>query len=232
MISLLVPTRGRPKNMKRVWNTAKATAYKPSEIEIIFYMDKDDKKSHDTFNKMKCEQVKGIIGERIILSQMWNECYKIAEGVYYQHCGDDIVFSSKNWDRIVMDEFDKFPDRIAFVYGRDREVNQATPNFGTHGFLHKNWIDVVGYFVPPYFSSCMNDKWLTEVAIELKRNIYNPNIYTEHMHYALGKGTKDQTHKDRLARRQKDGVKKIYRDKLNERKENVRKLKEFIDGYS
>ena len=46
-------------------------------------------------------------------------------------------------------------------------------NFLTHGFLHRNWVETVGYFVPPYFSSDFNDTWLNEVADMIGRKIYS-----------------------------------------------------------
>jgi hypothetical protein len=42
MISLLVPTRGRPANVARFLNSAAATARTPQAIEAVFYVDDDD----------------------------------------------------------------------------------------------------------------------------------------------------------------------------------------------
>jgi len=232
MISILVPTRGRPNNMVRLWDSIENTVSNPKNVEIIFYIDDDDKQSIELVKKqkpLKCV-VKYIIGERIVLSKMWNECHKIAKGPYYHHCGDDVVFRTKNWDKIILEEFSKYPDKIVFIWPRDREKSRGK-NGGTHGFLHDNWINTVGYFMPPYFSSDMNDRWLTEVSKKIGRDVFLEDVYVEHMHYAFGKATKDKTHMERLARRRKDRVKKLYDDLTDKREEDCRKLEEFIDGF-
>ena len=101
-------------------------------------------------------------------------------------------------------------------------------NFGTHGFIHRNWVDTVGYFVPPYFSSDYNDTWLNDVANMIDRRIY-VDIKTEHMHPAFNKGPMDQTHIERLQRHQEDNVDALYATKLPERQADADK---FIDAYS
>jgi len=79
-ITLLTPTRKRPAYMKRLWDSAIQTAHNPSNIEIVFYIDDYDSESISMYESMKSNQVKAVIGERIILSKMWNEAYKISSG--------------------------------------------------------------------------------------------------------------------------------------------------------
>lgn len=224
-ISLLTPTRNRPHAMFRLWESAKQTADDPKRLEIVFYMDNDDAFSLRKFEEMDCPQVKGILGERIVLSEMWNECYKEATGDICMHCGDDIVFRTQGWDTRVLNHFSDHPDGILFVHGMDG-IQDA--KLGTHGFLHRNWIDTLGYFVPPYFSCDYNDTWLTEVADMLGRRIYDPEIYTEHMHWAVGKQPRDSTYSETTARGHRDNVTALYDSLRNKRVEDAEKLKKVI----
>lgn len=226
-ISLLVPTRGRPGSMQRLWDSAVSTADDKENLEIVFYMDNDDHYSLKQFEKMDSPQHHGIVGNRIVLSEMWNECQKIATGEIYQHCGDDLVFRSKGWDTLVRNHISSFEDKIAFVYGRDGIQDEK---LGTHGFLHKNWVNAVGYFVPPYFSCDFNDTWLTEVSSLIGRRIYEPNIFTEHMHWAVGKQPRDQTYSDTIARGNRDNVQQKYDSMKKNREEDAQKLRDFIDS--
>ena len=204
------------------------TADDPSNIEFVFYIDKDDYRSIDYFSHKKFPlEVKHVVGERIVLSQMWNRCFDVATGEILMHSGDDLRFRTKGWDTIVRNEFLKYDDRILFVFGRD---GFAPPNFGTHGFIHRNWVNVVGYFVPPYFSSDYNDTWLNEVADKIDRKV-EADIYTEHLHPAAGKATWDRTHKDRLIRQKRDNVSALYEKLLPERNADVEKLLKYIDNY-
>lgn len=227
-ISILAPTRARPHSMQRLWESAWETADHKDELEIVFYMDKDDIHSHEQFLRMDSPQHLGIIGERIVLSQMWNECQKVATGEIFMHAGDDIIFRTASWDTHVREAINSFPDKIAFVHGRDGIQDEK---LGTHGFLHKNWVDTIGYFVPPYFSCDYNDTWLTDVSSMINRRIYVPSIYTEHMHWAVGKQPRDQTYSDTVARGNRDNVTEMYNAKFSERQADAAKLLAFIKSF-
>ena len=229
--SALCPTRKRPDNMARLAHSFFQMSKNPDENELVFYIDNDDTESITKAQELQTQyNIQYIVGERIVLSEMWNECYKICKGEYLFHCGDDIVMKTPNWDNIVENKFLEFNDKIAFVYGDD--LNPAMPDdFGTHGFLHRNWVDTVGYFVPPYFSSDYNDTWLNEVSKSIGRH-YKVNIVTDHLHPGIGKATWDQTHKDRLIRHRSDNVEGIYESKQIERQQDCLKLLNFIEKFS
>lgn len=224
MISVLVPTRGRPDNVRRLASSVRETA--TTNVELIFYVDEDDVQSFDAVQAVG-DQV--IWGPRVVLSEMWNRCAELAYHEVMMHCGDDIIFRTPAWDRHVVDEFERFDDRVVFVHGEDGIQHGA---IGTHGFLHRRWVDAVGYFVPPYFSSDYNDLWLTEVADALGRRVYLPNVYTEHMHPVAGKAPLDATHQERLVRHQQDNVDQLYRDLADRRADDVTKLRRVIEEYT
>ena len=230
-ISLLLPTRERPESMRKVWKSAIDTADHSKFIEICFYIDEDDIISINEANAMasKCKRVKYKVGPRIVLAQCWNECYKISNGEILMQCGDDIIFRSKHWDTIVRNMFRKHEDRIMFVHGDDGVKRDI--NYGTHGFLHRNWVKVVGYFVPPFFSSDYTDTWINEMSKYLGRHYYVKDIYTEHMHFTLGKAEIDQNTKDRLERHKNDKVEKKYAQTRPQRIADATKLYLFIQNY-
>ncbi len=225
-ISLLCPTRKRPNFMKELWQSAYNLAEQKNNLEIVFYIDSDDTESIEMYKTMgsNCKAVIDDRGEGN-LSAMWNRCHEIASGEIFMHCGDDIRFRTPKWDTKVRYVFELFEDKIVLVYGDDG-VRQD--DLATHGFVHKNWVDTIGYFLPPYFSSDMNDYWLTTVARNIERLI-KIDIYTEHLHPAVGKHELDITHQERIERGDRDNVRKLYADKENEREEDCRKLLKFIE---
>lgn len=227
-ITLLLPTRGRVDSLKRLIKSVDDTAHKPEEIEFSFYVDGDDKETVAFLDTILGGRFKVTVGKRILLSKMWNEALKLATSDIFMHCGDDIVFGSSNWDRYVLREFNKYPDKIVFVHGND--LSPSGDSFGTHGFLHRRWVESTGYFCPPYFSCDYNDTWLNDVANMLHRRAYIP-IVTEHMHFTFGKGPKDQTHIDRIERGRKDNVPSLYAKLVDKRIEDVKKLSEVIRNY-
>jgi glycosyltransferase involved in cell wall biosynthesis len=208
-ISLITPTRNRPENILRLVNSALETAKYKNQLEFIFYIDIDDTISLDALRLLKIQnpnQIKYLQGGRIILSEMWNRAYDLSSADIVMHCGDDIIFRTKYWDQEVIKAFDSYDDKLVFVHGND---GYWVETFGTHGFLHKNWIKICGYFLPPYFSSDYNDTWLNDISNLIKRRVYI-DIYTEHMHPNLGKAELDLNHIERLERHKKDNVDKVY----------------------
>ena len=192
----------------------------PRAIEVITYVDSDDPYYGDYFNMREAAYV--ISGERILLSEAWNECFVRATGNILMHAGDDIRFLTEGWDVIVRNAFAGFPDKILFAYGDDLGPNGRT--FGTHGFVHRRWVETIGYFVPPLFSSDWNDVWLNEVAEMIGRKIALP-IVTEHLHYTFGKAERDQTHADREERGARDDVVNLFKQTRSARVEDAEKLR-------
>lgn len=225
-ISILCPTRGRPASVRRLIESVRDTA--AGEVELIFYCDDDDPYFEATLAAGDGEACQFLLGPRVVLSECWNVCSKHAKADVLMHCGDDIVFRTTGWDDLILAEFAKVPDRILLVHGDD---GIQAGHVATHGFLHRRWMETVGYFVPPIFASDWNDMWLTEVANALGRRVYLPHVYTEHMHPVAGKGEWDQTHQERLVRHHAEQVDNLYRTTGEKRAEDAAKLQAVIDGW-
>lgn len=228
MISILVPTRGRPESMTRLCEAAHSLAKNPEQIEIVFYIDSDDTLSLERMKLLSSKTIKAIIGPRIALSEAWNVLSRESQGEICMQCGDDAVFRTAHWDLMVLNAFEACPDKILFVYGKDGIQNEK---MGTLGFLHRNWIKTVGYFMPQYFYSDGTDLWLTDMGKRLKRAKYIPEMYIEHLHPAAGKAELDQTHIERLAKLKQESTLKVYNALKFKRKDDVKKLKQFIKSF-
>lgn len=224
LISLLLPSRGRPEGMRQTLTTAWSRALFPDRVEAVVYIDDDDPRL--TFYGALSDYLPRmtlLVGKRRLLSECWNECAKLARGEILMHCGDDLTFDTDGWDQIVRDAFAEVPDRILFAFGNDLSTN--FPDLGTHGFVHRRWVETVGYFVPPFFSSDWNDVWLTDVAKMVGRVRPLPELVTEHHHYSFGKAERDQTHAEREERGREDDVVGLYKRTLPERKADAEKLR-------
>jgi hypothetical protein len=215
--------------MRRMVDSGRATA--AGVVKYVFYIDDDDHASAEMAETLNDEgnDIRYVWGPRILLSSMWNECQKIARYDVFQQSCDETIYRSDGWDTAVLDAFGQWPDRIGLVYGRDGIHDQ---NLATHGFITRQWVDAVGYFVPPYFSSDYNDLWLMQVAQGIGRTCFLPDVYAEHMHPAVGKGPLDQTHQDRLARHGQDNVDQLWKSLLPKRQEDVAKLLTAISEAS
>ena len=233
LISILCPTRGRPEFMESLVQSAYETS-KLFDHEFIFYLDEDDQPSIDKYKELTYEfpstSIETVIGPRINLSEAWNRCYEKADGDILFHAGDDLIFKTRGWDAMVRVQFRESKDKILFIGGQDG-LHPPENNFITHGFLHRNWVECVGYFVPPYFSSDYNDTWLNEVADRIGRKIYIKDLFIEHMHPLAGKHFWDRTHLERLERHRKDKPQDLYAEKTEERKRDAAKLELYMEKH-
>jgi hypothetical protein len=156
--------------------------------DVCIYVDDDDPESAAVAKEVG---IKCVQGPQHTLSQCYNEAGAMAAGTILMFAGDDYIFREKDWDLKVIAAFERYPDRIAFVHGYDGNVG---PLFGTCGFIHRKWINAVGYFVPPYFTSWCIDGWINYIAEALGRRVYLDFLLAEHMHYCLGKSEMDATY--------------------------------------
>lgn len=218
-VSVLLPSRGRSGSLVDLVRSAGETAVNP--VEFVVRLDDDDPHLPDYQEAPFGAGVRLLLGPRRVLSECWNECAAAARADVLMHCGDDIRFRTDAWDVLVLAEFERWPDRLVLVHGRDGIQDERV---ATHGFYHRRWMETVGYFVPPYFASDYNDLWWTEVADAIDRRRYLAAVYTEHLHPAAGKWPMDQTHVERLARHSAEDCDGTYRRLAPERAADAEKL--------
>lgn len=218
MISLCFSTRGRPEVFKRMCLSALDSAAKPDEIEFITYRDTDDVPYEFVGNH------KEIIAKRFTHSntEMTNECVKLATGPIYMFLADDVEFKTKDWDIRVQEAFGKYPDRIVLICP-DNE-NWKVWNYGTLGFIHKNWIDTLGYLHCPHPDAKSGDQWLNEVAVALDRRVHLQDVVVEHINIH------DHVHREKNQRgRDQQYTKRYHLPEMVElRNSEINKLKNFI----
>lgn len=229
-ISLLVPTRHRANRLLQMWQSAQNTSSNKENLELIIAIDDDDKESCECLGNINDSRVKSIIKPRSKnLSKMWNDCYDISSGNILMHAGDDIIFRTQNWDKAVVDAINSFDDHIILVYSRDGIQNEA---LGTHSFLHRQWVEIVGYFVPPYFAADFNDTWLNEVAQRINRRKYLPDVYIEHMHFGANKSQIDDVYQERRDMYYSENCNQVYCNTENKRIEAAKMLSSFIKEFA
>lgn len=194
MISVIVPSRGRPDLARRLFDSVKSTA--KTDVEIKFYLNDDDPALHE-YKKLLDASIYEI-GPDQSTSFSWNKMSDNCKHDYVMLVGDDAQFLTNEWDRMIIDFFETYPkkDKILFVAPRDRafreekkwnmskidmrkpyKITTYPPEVGTsHFILHKNWINTLGYFLPPQFWHWFIDPWLTKVAVKLGRCYVLPYV--------------------------------------------------------
>jgi len=197
-------------------------------VEVVARFDDDDEESADNARKLG---VTVIVGPRLReMTRYWNECFDVCHGDIVCQANDDMRFITDGWNAMVEEAFSEVPDKILLVHGRDVMGHQA--NFGPHAFLHRRWIQALGYFIPPYFCSDFGDAWINELSDRIGRRRYVP-FDIEHRHFSHGfPEMEDETTLDRLKRHEEDDPDSIYysQEKMAERARDAQKLAKLMDA--
>lgn len=225
-ISILIPTKNRIHNIKNVLKTIKDTSEDISNIEMIFYVDNDDYASQDMIESYENINIKWVSSnEKILFSDMWNKAYEISTGKYIMLCGDDVEFRTTGWDKKVLNYFKKYKDEIMYLVPKDGYQNGA---LGVHGFVSKKWIELIGYFTPPYFKYWYADTWLDEVSKKINRYVYAEDIEVIHCHPATpNKKTFDSVYQENFNKID-NSLHELYKNKQGERDHHKQILLNYI----
>ncbi len=194
MISVLVPSRHTPELAKRLLDTINGT--KKTDVEVKFYLNDNDP-TIEKYKQLLPENVY-IIGPDQSSCFSWNYLSTLARHDYCMLVGDDAQFLTTNWDQHIIDFFEnyEYKDKILYVCPRDmtgsdkrrwiknkvptdkpyKIETHPSPIGAAHFVLHKNWINTVGYFLPPQFWHWHIDNWLTKLAVRLGRAYVLPHV--------------------------------------------------------
>lgn len=207
-------------------SSALQTASSPNNIEFVVYIDEDDASFRD-YPLPSCFIY--VRGPRKAMGDYWNIAYRAASSraSIFMQGGDDVLFRTPGWDQVVRRAFAACPDGILFAHGDDGWEHHA--KFGPLGFVSRQWIDLLGYFTYPQFTSDFCDAWLNECANAVGRRLALPFV-TEHLHFEFGKAPLDQTYRDRYARHWKDDNEGRWERTKGARKADAEKLRAAMDG--
>lgn len=190
-------------------------ASSPDNIEFLSYHDEDDKSPYDYIGNHK-----EIIGPRTSSTSDVTCLHEIATGPIYMGLCDDIIFETKDWDKYIEEEFEKYPDKIVLVVPDSKQWDVY--GFGGIVCVHKNWLDIAGY---PTQGEQRGDAWLHEVASAIGREVRLMTVRIEHQ------DIKDKIHSEKNKRGRREEWTKKYKTLTEGRNKEVEKLKEFICNF-
>ena len=185
MISFCIPSRGRPDLAKRLVDIATAT--QTGKTEFLFYLNEDD----TTLEKYKdlLDEKHYTVGPNQSTCYSWNLMARKAKHDIVMLMGDDVQIQTQGWDNIVVNEFNRYQDKILMVVPSDGRMkgtlkyDMDEPNLwpdkplpAAHFAVHKNWINTLGYLAPPFFWHWHVDSYTQKVARKLGRCLYLPTV--------------------------------------------------------
>lgn len=182
MIALLVPSRGRQKQFSRMCDSVEATARK----NTVYIFSGTNGTSLSTYTDFK-------FPEDISTVYMWNQlaikAMRSTDIKLFMLAADDTIFATPGWSEALIDAYDKLTNKIHVFALQDSRDAEGVP----HPIFTREWIEAMGWMIPPYFFHWKIDTWSVEIA---KAN----NCFTHMKDYLLihdkanDRGIPDETH--------------------------------------
>lgn len=198
-ISLLLPTRGRPLLLKRLFQSIIEHTAERGDLEIILYLDEDDYESHGIENP-GLHIIKNI-GPRSTMGAYNTKCFERSSGDIIMLMNDDLVFLTPGWDNIIKDFALTIPDDIFLAYPDDMEGAKNS----TFPILSRKACEILSRPYPIEYESLYIDTHIFDIFTRLahlgkKRMFFLDNVVFDHRHFINGKVRPDASysHKNRF----------------------------------
>ena len=164
MIALLCPTRARPEQCKKMLNSVYATASNKGGVfpyialtdgfaDSPLILDSDTTNTFiRTPDGMPTAYKWNVLAELALKSGLNHKLFML--------CADDIVFQTPCWDKALLDHYNALENKIHVYHLRDGRTGHGTP----HPIVTREYIEAMGYFLPPLFLHWFVDTWTVEIA--------------------------------------------------------------------
>ena len=170
---------------------------------VVFYLNNDDPELLKYKELIPSQHL--IIGPDRSPAYSWNKLAELAQYDILFLMGDDAWFETENWAIKIGKVFDQYPDKIVFAFpsvdGLKWRGGELTKDHCQHFCLHKNWINTLGYFVPPHFWHWYVDTWFRDVARLIGRH---HSIEDVSVPLLVDYEDATEARKDRLCNRERD----------------------------
>lgn len=217
MISLLMPTRGRPGNLERFLLSAREHAGE-SAYEVVLRMDNDDPTLDDCMDVVSAERARGTSifvrgSKRGILSDCWTQAFEWASGDIVWLQDDEVIFTSDDW-----------APAIEQFFAEDRfRVGGADEGMGAGHFccqvLSRRWVELTGHTYPLGFDGDFGDVWIRDTALTIGPDRYQvvPGLTLHQLSAVSGLAPRDATYVERQHRQREQDIRQLFASRTHER---------------
>jgi hypothetical protein len=179
LISLCVPSRGRPDMLLRLFRSAAATAGN-GKFELCCWLDEDDRHADRYPQRQRIKYGNGprpVDSDGILkTSGLWTKAASLASGDILGLIGDDSTIDTPGWAEAIEAEFAKVPDRILMVYPEDGTGRHRPETL----FISREWLETTGEFTPEGYPGWMADNWIWTIAAEIRRVSFLSDVTIKH----------------------------------------------------
>lgn len=197
-ISLLLPTRERPAIARRFFDSVVEKTADLNALEIVLYIDDDDDISSHALDDHRIN-LKRLIGPRSTMGACLTACLEQSDGEIIFLVNDDMMIRTPGWDKILVEFYKSFNDRIFLAYGNDMFKSKKVCTFP---IVSRKTCEVLSKPYPEEYRASLIDYHLFDIFKRLQkmghdRIYYFKNLIFEHLHYRTGKAAFDTTYQKR-----------------------------------
>lgn len=184
---VIVPTRGRPGNVRRL--TAGLAETGTSVADFLFVVDDDDPTTPEYLALADSGPHRFAVVHRMRLGGTLNfiAAQHLDEYAAIGFMGDDHLPRTAGWDTSILEALDAPGPRV--VYGNDLLQGANLP---TAVFLHSAIIRALGYMCPPRQLHLFLDDFWKALGEQLGGLVYLPDVIIEHLHPVAQKAIWDE----------------------------------------
>ena len=179
-LSLIVPTRNRPEQLRQFLTSIQRTAKRPERLEIILVVDDDTTCDTSGFPRLNICQTIGPPGRT--MGELNRAGYAASHGVHIMLLNDDVVVRTHGWDRTVLACFKRFPDPVALVHVNDTLIRDYLCTFP---IVSRAYCEIIGGICPAEYERYRIDDHIEDVFnilafLGIRRTVYLPDVIFEH----------------------------------------------------
>jgi GT2 family glycosyltransferase len=182
VFSFIIPTRGNPESLVRLFDSISAHTSRPEEVEIVLVTDTDDEASRAVeYPGLNVRKVEGP--PRRSMGSLNTAGYRAATGKYLALLNDDVVLRTPSWDDHLIDVFHNYPDGIVLAHVNDTIFRDTLCTFP---FLTRAFCELAGGVSDEGYLRYRIDDHIHNIfdllaALGHRRRIYLPEVIFEHL---------------------------------------------------
>jgi hypothetical protein len=180
-LSLIVPTRGRPRQLRGFLDSVAATAYHPERLEVLLVIDDDDRESAAVDHPRL--HIRRVVGRRgRTMGKLNDEGFRASRGDRVMLANDDVVVRTRGWDATILDALRRFPDPFVLVHVNDTLIREHLCVFP---LVSREFCELAGGICPTEYLRYRIDDHIEDVfnilaAVGERRTLYFPDVVFEH----------------------------------------------------
>jgi len=224
IISLIMPTRERPKEALAFLTSAFLNCNKPHKIEVVIYIDDDDS-SYKNFNSPFLN-THFLTGKRQPMSLYNKICGENSKGDILCFVNDDIIIETPHWDARLREIDLLFKDSIYLCYPNDCFKGKSLSVFPIiTRTVFKNFNMFPSIFKGSFIDSHIHETFRFLKGLGHNRIVYRDDIIFRHNHFRVTGTPPDATYKNR----DRFGDDKSFFKSVFSRDQIAKEMRDFIE---